>query len=55
MVALGTRVRKLEKKIADRSQTGPLGDKVVYQPSEEELGKAMESLIACGAMRQVRS
>jgi hypothetical protein len=55
MVALGTRVRKLEKKLANRSQIGPLGDRVMYQPSEEEFAEAMEILVACGAVREVRS
>jgi hypothetical protein len=55
MVALGTRVRKLEKKLANRSQTGHLDAKVMYQPSEEEFAEAMEILVACGAVRQVSS
>ena len=41
MVALVQRVRKLEKKVADRSQAGPLDDRVVYQPSAEELAEAV--------------
>ena len=55
MVALAQRIIKLEKKVAARSQTGHLGDKVVYEPSEEEWAEAMEILIACGAVREVRS
>ena len=55
MVALAQRIIKLEKKVAARSQTGHLGDRVMYQPSEAEFAEAMEILVACGAMRQVES
>ena len=51
MVALVQRVRKLEKKVADRSQTGPLDDRVVYQPSADELAEAVAILVECGAVR----
>jgi len=51
MVALVQRVRKLEKKVADRSQTGRLDDRVVYHPSEEELAEAVAILVECGAVR----
>jgi hypothetical protein len=53
MVALIQRVRKLEKKVADRSQAGRLEDRVVYQPSAEELAKAVAILAECGAVRAV--
>ena len=53
MVALVQRVRKLEKKVADRSQNGRLDDRVVYQPSAEELAKAVAILAECGAVREV--
>jgi hypothetical protein len=55
MVALAQRIIKLEKKVADRSQIGPLGDRVMYQPSAEDLAEALEILVACGAVREVRS
>ena len=55
MVALAQRIIKLEKKVAARSQTGHLSDRVVYEPSGEELAEAMAILVACGAMREVRS
>jgi len=51
MVALIQRVRKLEKKVADRSQTGRLDGRVVHQPSEDELAEAMAILVECGAVR----
>ena len=51
MVALVQRVRKLEKKVTDRSQTSRLDDKVVYQPSEEEVAEAVAILVACGAVK----
>ena len=54
MVALAQRIIKLEKKLANRSQIGPLGERVMYQPSEEEFAEAMEILVACGAMSQLR-
>ena len=53
MVALVQRVRKLEKKVADRSQIGRLDDSVVNQPSEEELAEAVAILVTCGAVREV--
>jgi len=53
MVALGQRVRKLEKKVADRSQIGHLDDRVVYQPSAEELAEAVAILVGCGAVHDV--
>jgi hypothetical protein len=55
MVALVKRVKKLEKKMADRSQTGRLDDRVVYQPSAEELAEAVAILIECGAVREAAS
>jgi len=55
MVALGTRVIKLEKKLANRSQTGPFGDRVMYQASEEELAEVLAILVKGGAVREVRS
>ena len=51
MVALVQRVSKLEKKVAHRSQIGRLDDRVVYQPSAEELSEAVAILVKCGAMR----
>ena len=51
MVALVQRVRKLEKKVADRSQTGRLDDKVVYQPSADDLAEAVAILVEWGAVR----
>jgi hypothetical protein len=51
MVALGTRVSRLEKKLAGRSQTGTLEGLSVYQPSEEELAEALAILVECGAVR----
>jgi hypothetical protein len=55
MVALAQRIIKLEKKLANRSQIGPLSDRVVYQPSPEDLAEALAILVECGAVRQVRS
>jgi len=52
MVALVQRVRKLEKKVADRSHIGRFEDKVVYQPSTDELAKAVAILVACGAVKE---
>jgi len=49
MVALVHRIRKLEKKAADRSQTGHLDDRVVYQPTEDELAEAVAILVECRA------
>ena len=54
-VALTQRVRKLERKMADQSRTGRLDDRVVYQPSEEELAEAVAILVECGAVREVES
>jgi hypothetical protein len=54
-VALTQRVRKLERKVADQSRTGRLDDRVVYQPSEEELAEAVAILVECGAVREVES
>jgi len=51
MVALVQRVRKLEKKVADRPQAGRLDDRVVYKPSAEELAEAVAILVECGAVR----
>ena len=51
MVALVQRVRKLEKKVADQSHTDHLDDRVVYQPSAEDLAKAVAILVECGAVR----
>ena len=53
MVALVQRVRKLEKKVADRSQIGHLDDRVVYQPTQDELAEAVVVLVECGAVRDV--
>ena len=53
MVALIHRVRKLEKKVADRSQIGRLEDRVVYQPSADELAEAVAILVGCRAVRVV--
>ena len=52
-MALVERVKKLEKQVADRSQTGNLEDRVVYQPSAEELAEALAILVECGAVREV--
>ena len=52
MVALVQRVRKLEKKVADRPQIGRLDDMVVYQPSADELAKAVAILVECGVVRE---
>ena len=51
MIALVQRVRKLEKKVSDRSQTSRLDGGVVYRPSEEELAEALAILVECGAVR----
>ena len=53
MVALVQRVRKLEEQVAERSQTAHLDDRVVYQPSKEELAEAVAILVGCGAAREV--
>ena len=51
MVALVQRVRKLEKKVADWSHTGRLGDRVVYQPGAEDLAEAVAILVEWSALR----
>jgi hypothetical protein len=38
-----------------RSQTGPLEDRVVYQPSAKDLVEALAIFIQCRAMRESRS
>jgi hypothetical protein len=43
MVALVQRLRKLEKKVADRSQIGHLDDRVVYQPSAAQRRRVSRS------------
>ena len=53
MVALAQRVRKLEKRVADQSQTAHLDGRVVYQPSADELMEAVAILVECGAVREV--
>ena len=53
MAALVRRIRKLEKKVADRRQIGRLDDRVVYQPSAEELAEAVAILVGSGAVREV--
>ena len=53
MVALVQRVRKLEKKVADRSQIGRLDGEVFYQPSAEKLAEAVAILVECGVVREV--
>ena len=55
MVALTQGIIKLEKKTADRSQTGYLDGKVVYQPRAENLAEALAILTQCGAVKEVRS
>ena len=47
------RVRKLEKKVANRSHTSRLEDRVIYQPTEEDLAEAVAILVECGAVREV--
>ena len=49
-MALVQRVRKLEKKLSDRSLIGRLDDRVVYQPSADELAEAVAILVECGAV-----
>ena len=53
MVALVQRVRKLEKKVADRSPTRRSLDRVVYQLSADELAEAVAILVECGAVKEV--
>ena len=53
MVALAQRIIKLEKKLANRSQIGPLGERVMYQPSEADLAEAVAILVKRGAVRKV--
>ena len=55
MVALDQRVKRLERKVADRSQPDRLDDKVVYQPSADELAEAVAILVGCGAVRALAS
>jgi hypothetical protein len=55
MVALVQRVRKLEKKVADRSKVARLDDRVVYEPSVEELAEAVAILVECRAVREAAS
>jgi hypothetical protein len=38
--------------VADRSLIGRLDDRVVYQPSAEELAEAVAILVVCGAVRE---
>ena len=52
-MALVQRVRNLENKVADRSQIGRLDDRVMYQPSADELAEAVVILVGCGAVRVV--
>ena len=55
---LSRRVARLEARLtkaAPQIRTGSLDAKIMYEPSEEELTKAMEILVACGAMREVES
>ena len=55
MVALVQRVSRLEKKVALQSRTGSLERQPVYQPSEEDLAKAMAILVECGAVREAEA
>ena len=50
MVALAKRVRKLEKKVADQSHSGRLGEEIFYHPSLEELNQALKILLDSGAV-----
>ena len=52
MVALVQRVRKLEKKVADRSQIGRLEGRAVYEPSAEDLAEAVAILVECEVVRK---
>ena len=52
-MALTQRISKLEKKVADRLQTGHFDERVVYQPNAEELDEAVAILVECGAVRAV--
>ena len=52
-MALTQRVRKLEKTVADRSQAGRVDDRVVYQPSADELAEAVAILVECRAVREI--
>ena len=54
-MALVQRVRKLEKKVADRSQIGHLDDRVIYRPSAEELAEAVAILVECRAVRKFKT
>ncbi len=40
--------------MADRSQTGNSGDRVVYRPSAEDLAEAVAILVDCGAVRSLQ-
>ena len=51
-VALTQRISKLEKKVADQSQSGIVDDRVVYQPSKEVLAEAVAILVECGVVRR---
>ena len=53
MVTLGRRVNKLEKKVALQSRTGSLEEQSLFQPTEEDLAKAVAILVKCGAVREV--
>ena len=53
MVALVQRVRKLEKRVSDGSQTGRLEDRVVYQPNAGELAEARAILVECRAVKEM--
>ena len=45
MVVLVQRISKMESKVADRSQNGRSDDRVVYQPTEDELSEAVAILL----------
>ena len=47
--------QQVGKKVAGRSQTGPLEDRVVYQPSAEDLVEALAIFTQCRAVRESRS
>lgn len=54
-MALVHRVRKLEKKMADLSQTVHLVDRFVYQPSADKLAESVAILVECGALKVASS
>jgi len=57
-VKLSGRVARLEARLteaAPRVRTDPLGDRVMYEPTEEDLAEALAILVECGAVREVRS